>query len=392
MYHQWVILFSFYAETRRLSLIVAHSIGALWRKGKRKKIWWSGCNNTDSTMALLNPHNRPFIATSTSFAGVFFGRTPGMQQIRRDLELLSQTDLPVLLHGESGTGKAFVAELLHRQSRAAGWLLKVDCVMEESVSALLSEAVEEDSKRSNWTQLIQDGGTLLLDGIEDMKLEAQAILLLLLKRTKVAASGGIAPVRVVSTCGNDLLQLTEQGRFRPDLLYHINTVKIALPPLRQRPEDIRGLADYYLDRYARESFRPRPYLSSEAQTQFERYGWPGNIRQLDNLMRNMVNVGSEDAVLRELTVAPEPTGGWTADQFDLSRPIALKDITRKITHDVERQIIVKVLQANGWNRQKTAKWLKMSYRSLLYKLSDLSLDGEAKVQPMMLHRSQPTRG
>jgi two-component system response regulator AtoC len=335
-------------------------------------------------MALLNPNNRPFIATSTSFAGVFFGRTSGMQQIRRDLELLSQTDLPVLLHGESGTGKGFVAELLHRQSRTSGWLLKVDCVMEQSVSSLLSEAVDVESKRSGWSQLIQDGGTLLLDGIEDMKLEAQAVLLLLLKRTKVAASGGIAPVRVVSTCSSDLLGLTEKGRFRPDLLYHINTVKIALPPLRQRPEDIRGIADYYLDRYARDSFRPRPYLSAEAQTQLERYVWPGNIRQLDNLMRNMINVGSEEAALQELSVHPE------TDQFDLSQPIALKEITRKITHEVERQIIVKVLRANGWNRQKTAKWLKMSYRSLLYKLNELSLEGDSNVRPMILRKSHPT--
>ena len=310
-----------------------------------------------------------------------------MQQIRRDLELLSQTDLPVLLHGESGTGKAFVAELLHRQSRTTGWLLKVDCVMEESVSALLSEAVDAESKRSSWTRVIQEGGTLLLDGVEDMKLEAQALLLLLLKRTKVAASAGIAPVRIVSTCVADLLQLTEKGRFRPDLLYHINTVKIALPPLRQRPEDIRGLADYYLDRYARESFRPRPYLSPEAQVQLGQYMWPGNIRQVDNLMRSIVNIGSEEAVLRELTVQPKAERVWTADQFDLSQPIALKEITRKITHDVERQIIVKVLDANGWNRQKTAKWLKMSYRSLLYKLNELSLEGESNVQPIVLRRS-----
>ncbi|MEK6396746.1 MAG: helix-turn-helix domain-containing protein, partial [Terriglobus sp.] len=229
-----------------------------------------------------------------------------------------------------------------------------------------------------------------LDGIEDMKLEAQAILLLLLKRTKVAASGTTAPVRVVSTCSSDLLGLTEKGRFRADLLYHINTVKIALPPIRQRPEDIRGLADYYLDRYARESFRPRPYLSAEAQAQLERYVWPGNIRQLDNLMRNMVNVGSEEAALQELSVHREPEKVWAADQFDLSQPIALKEITRKITHEVERQIIVKVLQANGWNRQKTAKWLKMSYRSLLYKLNELSLEGDSKVQPMMLRKSHPT--
>lgn len=337
-------------------------------------------------MALLNPQNRSFIAASTSFASVFFGQTAGMQQIRRDLELLSETDLSVLLRGESGAGKGFVAELLHRQSRVSGWFLKVDCVVEESISSLLTEAVDADGGRSSWSKLIREGGTLLLDGVEDLKPEMQATLLLLLKRTKLAVSAGIVPVRVISTCSVDLLALAEKGLFRPDLLYHINTVSIELPPLRLRPGDIRGITDYYLDRYAREVFRGRPYLSLEALSQLEGYRWPGNIRQLDNLMRSLINMGSEDVIKRELATTLEAKSPWSIDQLDLSRPVELKEITRTITHDVERQIIMKVLKANGWNRQKTAKWLKISYRSLLYKLNELSLEGEPKTQPVLLRK------
>ncbi len=348
--------------------------------------WLLMCIDARSIMALLNPQNRPVVAASTSFARVFFGRTAGMQQIRRDLELLSDTDLPILLCGESGTGKGFVAELLHRQSRASGWFLKVDCVVEESISSLLAETVGAEGQRSNWSQLIQEGGTLLLDGIEDLKIDTQAMLLLLLKRTKLAISSGAVPVRVVSTCSADLLALSEKGKFRPDLLYHINTVKIDLPSLRMRPEDIRGIADYYLDRYAGEACRTRPPLSLDALSQIERYRWPGNIRQLDNLMRSLVNMGSEDVIKREMATEIRPKSAWTIYQLDLSRPVALKEITRTIAQDVERQIIMKVLKTNGWNRQKAAKWLKISYRSLLYKLNELSLEGESRTQPVLLQK------
>jgi len=337
-------------------------------------------------MALLNPQNRPFVAPSTSFASVFFGKTTTMQQVRRDLELLSETDLPVLLCGENGTGKGFVAELLHRQSRVPGWFLKVDCVVEENISSLLAEAVDAHGEKSSWSQLVQEGGTLLLDGLEDLKPDSQATLLLLLKRTKLAADAGVVPIRVVSTCSTDLLTLTERGQFRTDLLYHINTVRIELPSLRLRPGDIQGITDYYLDRYSRETFRARPHLSSEALSQLEGHRWPGNIRQLDNLMRSLVNMGSEDVIKREMATEIKPKNVWTIDQLDLSRPVALKEITRTITHDVERQIIVKVLKANGWNRQKAAKWLKISYRSLLYKLNELSFEGESRTQPVLLQK------
>lgn len=116
------------------------------------------------------------------------------------------------------------------------------------------------------------------------------------------------------------------------------------------------------------------------------YHWPGNIRQLENLIRSYVLIGSEDALVAEL-IPEQPRSGITAE-IDLSEPISLKDITRQATHDLERQIILKVLQANSWNRQKTAKWLQISYRSLLYKLSEA---GMPEVPPRPLRTSTTKR-
>lgn len=343
-------------------------------------------------MALVNPQKRPFLAASTTFASAFFGRTAEMQQVRREVELLSQTDLPVLIHGESGTGKSFVAELLQRQSRLPGRLFRVDCMSTDATS-LLNSSIGLSSTNAELNDLLQHGGTLVLESIEDLDAGTQPLLLLFLKREVANAAADSPTVRIVSTCTQDLQQLAETGRFRRDLLYHINAVRLDLIPLRQRPEDIRGLIEYYLERYSREALRPRPVLSEDAQELLESYTWPGNLRQLDNLLRSFVSMGSEEVITRELLGnRPESRSQWNLDAIDLSRPVALKEITRQITQDVEREIILKVLQANGWNRQKTARWLQISYRSLLYKLNDLAEIRDVRLQPVLQGKLRAANG
>lgn len=343
-------------------------------------------------MALVNPQKRPFLAASTTFAGAFFGRTAEMQQVRREIELLSQTDLPVLIHGESGTGKSFVAELLQRQSRVPGRLFRVDCLSADTTS-VLSSCIGLASANADLNDLLQHGGALVLESIEELDIATQPLLLLFLKREVSSLQGDAPPVRIISTCTQDLQHLAELGRFRRDLLYHVNAVRLDLIPLRQRPEDIRGLVEYYLERYSREALRPRPILSADAQELLESYTWPGNLRQLDNLIRSFVSMGSEEVITRELLGGrPEAKRQWNLDAIDLSRPVALKEITRQITQDVEREIILKVLQANGWNRQKTARWLQISYRSLLYKLNDLSEIRDARLHTVLQGKLRAANG
>jgi two-component system response regulator AtoC len=168
----------------------------------------------------------------------------------------------------------------------------------------------------------------------------------------------------------DLREQVADGSFRLDFLYRINAVTIQLPPLRQRTEDMPQLVDYLTGLHAR-AFHVNPVpLSRNAVRLMQKHDWPGNIRQLDNLIRSYVLMGSEEALIAELVEEEKPPSRAMTD-VDVSQPISLKLVTRQATHELERQIILKVLKAHNWNRQKTAKWLKISYRSLLYKLNDV---------------------
>jgi two-component system response regulator AtoC len=178
--------------------------------------------------------------------------------------------------------------------------------------------------------------------------------------------------RLICAANGNLRQQTEDGTFRLDFFFRINAVTIEVPPLRQRAVDLSILVDYFLDRHSR-AFRlnPKP-LSREMMRLMQQYSWPGNIRQLENLVRSYVLIGSEEVLVADLApVAP----GCLVPNIDLAIPISLKEITKAATQDLERQIILKVLQANGWSRLKTAKWLNISYRSLLYKLQETNAGG-----------------
>jgi two-component system response regulator AtoC len=177
-------------------------------------------------------------------------------------------------------------------------------------------------------------------------------------------------VRLICAANENLRQQTEDGSFRLDFFFRINAVTIELPSLRQRAADIPALIDYFLDLHSK-AFRlnPKP-LSREIIRMMQQYNWPGNIRQLENMVRSYVLIGSEEALVADLAPAAPAS---LIPEIDLANPISLKEITRAATQGLEQQIILKVLIANRWSRQKTAKWLNISYRSLLYKLQELKV-------------------
>jgi two-component system response regulator AtoC len=312
---------------------------------------------------------------------VVFGQTASMTLVRQTLERVADTNIPVLLQGESGTGKEIMAKLLHvRSCRAHCPLVKVNC------PALPHSLIETELfgyEKGSFTGAYSTKrgrveaahmGTLFMDEIGSLDLSVQAKLLQLLQDGSFVRVGGQEPrkvdIRVVSAANRDLRSQTQDGTFRLDLFFRINAVSIELPPLRERTVDLPTLAKFFLGVYGR-AFRcePRP-LSRNVMRLMQSYDWPGNIRQLENLLRSYVLIGSEEALESELLSA-SPIN--LTPHIDLAKSISLKQITKKATQDLEQQIILKVLQANGWSRQKTAKWLKISYRSLLYKLRDASL-------------------
>ena len=311
-----------------------------------------------------------------------FGRGERMAEIRRKLESVAKTRIPVLIQGESGTGKEVYARLLHALSGyEGGKFIKVSCpaipgaLFETELFGYKKGAFTgaQTTKRGRLEQA--DEGTLLLDEVGSLDMQMQSKLLQVLQDGTFSPVGGHETQRIhtrlVCIANRDVRELVQEGAFRLDLLYRINAIAIHLPPLRERTEDLPELVSHLLNQHGKAfGTKPAP-LSQAVLRQMNRYTWPGNIRQLDNIIRSYALLGSESAIMAELMEESEPASGrdFMAD-LDVSLPISLKVITKQVTQDLERQIILKVLKANSWNRQKTAKWLQISYRSLLYKLNE----------------------
>jgi two-component system response regulator AtoC len=297
---------------------------------------------------------------------------------REMLKRSAETTLPVLLQGESGTGKEIFARLLHAHSnRSNGPWVKVTCaaiphtLIESELFGYEKGAFTGAYATKRGRLELAHMGTLFLDEVGSLDISIQAKLLEVLQDGSFTRVGAqelrSVNTRLVCAANGNLRQKTEDGSFRVDLFFRINAVTIDLPPLRQRAEDLPVLIDYFLDRYSKSYGHKPKSLSREIRSMMQRYSWPGNIRQLENMIRSYVLIGSEEDLAADLAQAV-PAG--IVHEIDLDNPISLKEITKAATRNLEKEIILKVLQANGWNRQKTAKWLKISYRSLLYKLQE----------------------
>jgi two-component system response regulator AtoC len=307
-----------------------------------------------------------------------FGNSAAMLPAREKLDRVADKTVPVLLQGESGTGKDLFAKLLHlRSSRANGAWVKVTCpaiphaLVESELFGYEKGAFTGAYTTKRGRVELAHMGTLFLDEVAGLDMSVQAKMLQVLQDGSFVRVGGqdtrSVNVRLICAANGSLRQQTEEGKFRLDFFYRINAVTIDLPPLRHRVEDLPLLIDYFLAQHSK-AFRAEPKpLSREMIRMMERYHWPGNIRQLENLIRSYVLIGDEEALVADLLPAG-PAG--LIPEFDLTNPVSLKEITKAVTNNLEREIILKVLKANGWSRRKTARWLNISYRSLLYKLQN----------------------
>jgi len=180
------------------------------------------------------------------------------------------------------------------------------------------------------------------------------------------------------------------GRFRQDLYYRINVVNLRMPLLRERIEDIRDLAAYFLERHRHRHEAAAKPISPGLMRLLENHSWPGNIRELENLIERYVILGSEEAVSAELI---HSNGGHSSAEMPVRGPIHLKTLTRQAVHELERKIIMSVLEANHWNRKRTASELRISYRALLYKIRQAGLPPKRSARRDQLpHTSDPVVG
>ena len=312
---------------------------------------------------------------------VVFGNSDVMQTLRRRLEKVANANVPVLIEGESGTGKDIVARMIHTGSPwRTGPYVKVNC---PAIPGTLLESELFGYEKGAFTGAygmkpgrveLAHRGTLFLDEISELDLGLQSKLLQLLQDGQFCRIGAQedkkVEVRIVCATNRQLELEIQNGTFRQDLFYRINVVNLHMPPLRERRGDIEQLTNYFLEYYNRKYNCRARTLSTDLLGVLQKYHWPGNIRELENLVKRYVILGSEEVITSDLVVRgpdlPMP-------EINFDGPISLKKVTRQATHDLERKIILKVLQAHHWNRKRAARALNISYRALLYKIRDAGL-------------------
>lgn len=307
---------------------------------------------------------------------VILGHTEAMQVIRGKLEKVASANVPVIIQGESGTGKELVAKLVHRRSPwAGGPFVKVACpaipagLLESELFGYEKGAFTGASgSKPGWVELAQ-GGTLFLDEIAELDLALQSKLLQLLQDGRFSRIGAQedrqVAMRVICTTKRALQREIEAGNFRQDLFYRLNVVTMELPPLRERLDDIPELVEYFLGLYNEEyNCRVAP-LSDGSLRLFRQHDWPGNIRELENLIKRYAILGSEEAIRTELLGVHQDSCG---SEIRAGESISLKKLTRQAVRDLERKIILRTLEANNWNRRAAARALNISYRTLFYKI------------------------
>jgi two-component system response regulator AtoC len=312
---------------------------------------------------------------------IIFGRTAFMKQIREKLFKIVDAEVPVLVRGESGTGKEVIVKLMHFRSMwRSGPFVKVHCpaipqsLLESELFGYEEGAFTGANSPKAGRVEAAHGGTLLLDEIAELDAVSQAKLLQVLQDGQVmrigAQEGKHVQVRTVCATHRPLEQDIQSGRFRPDLFYRISVVTMHIPPLRERREDIPALVEYFLQFYSNKYGHPIQPISAYGLQLLQERDWPGNIRELENLVNRYVILGTEEVVTNE-----HPDG-----QPELLEPghsegssVSLRQIARRAARAAERRVIVQVLSENQGNRKKTARRLNISYRSLLYKLKDAGI-------------------
>ena len=224
-------------------------------------------------------------------------------------------------------------------------------------------------------------GTLFLDEISELDMSLQSKLLQLLQDGQFCRIGAQedkkVEVRVVCATNRKLEQEIENGTFRSDLFYRINVVNLHLPPLRERASDIPELVAYFLEYHNRKYNCRARALSNELMSELRKYHWPGNIRELENLIKRYVILGNEEVISSDLT--PRDSNFFNAD-LPVDGQISLKKLTRQAVRELERKVILKVLQNCHWNRKQAARALSISYRALLYKIRDAGLPSNRVVK------------
>jgi DNA-binding NtrC family response regulator len=337
---------------------------------------------------------------------MLFGTSPKMEDVKNTIEQVADTNVTVLIRGESGTGKEVVARMVFSRSlRRDKPFVKVNCaaipheLLESELFGYEPGAFTGANRQKLGKFDLAHGGTIFLDEISEMHPALQAKLLHVLQDGQFSRLGGkrdiAVDVRVLAATNKQLERAVEEGAFREDLFYRLNVVTIHIPPLRERQEEIPIFLDFLLRKYSEYYGKQPPPFTEYAVSRMIEYSWPGNIRELENLVKRYVIVGNESQIIRELSTHKplvsslggnahpvwEPKGssisGGNSSSEQLpseaspgleESSLSLLEIGRRAAMAAERGAIERVLNETRWNRRQAAKILKVSYKALLNKM------------------------
>lgn len=328
----------------------------------------------------------------------FIGDSHAMHKVKSVIEEVADSELTVLIRGESGTGKEIAARMLHGLSnRKNKPFVKVNCaaiprdLLEAELFGYEKGAFTGAHKTKQGRFESADKGTMFLDEIGEMPLELQSKLLQVLEQQEFVRVGGInnihVDVRIICATNRDLEQAIGQRSFRDDLFYRLNEISVFLPPLRERPQDITLLVDYFIEKYSSTYKKDTVQVSTGTVERLTNFAWPGNVRQLENMIKQVVVRGDETIVNDLISAAgnqPLPSSGTSGqatassniDFSDLKNGHSMKERIGRIVAYEEKKLIGEVLNKTNWNRRKAAKMLEISYRSLLYKIKEYNLNSD----------------
>ncbi len=282
------------------------------------------------------------------------GVSPHMRALEAAIRELAHSDVPVLLLAETGAGKRTIARRIHEASGRK----------DQPFAITNCRALDVEELKGPGGEVWRSKGTVFLEEVGALSLTRQAELL----EALTTMDGEIPRVqaRLISGCARDLEAEVRAGHFREDLYYRISAVCLRLPPLRQRKEDIPAFMNFFLTRYARDFRRPTPALSPQTQQLFHEYGWPGNIRELENTAKAIAALGDESVAMDGLRATLSKPG-----RPGNGERVSLKQAARAASREAEKELILSVLTRTRWNRRRAAQELQISYKALLYKLKQI---------------------
>ena len=343
----------------------------------------------EKVVPIFPPSSSTFVEVGevTREEGIFIYTSEKMHRIKEIIDQIANTDVTVLIQGESGVGKEVVARSIHLNSfRKERPFVKVNCaalpqeLLESELFGYEKGAFTGAYRQKPGKFELGNGGTVFLDEISEISLSLQGKLLQVLQDREFSRLGGKkdirVDVRVLVATNKNMEEGVKSGRFREDLYYRLNVVNITIPPLRERREEIPIFVEYFLDKFSKKYQKKGNALSEKMMKALSQHRWFGNVRELENVIQRFVVLGNEEAIIEELTsVIQEDSMPEKDEKIVTAKRIwpSLKEVHQEALKKAECETILKALEMTNWNRKRAADILNISYKALLYKIKESGL-------------------